>query len=89
MDVPTPVPVQMVPTPQACAKLYTSEDKWMVAVFAGLLFAILASPFVFRFTNGLTAALGFEIADSEGCPNMIGIALHAVVFILIVRLLMR
>lgn len=70
-------------------KQLTSKDKWVIALLSGLLFLLVASPFLFSAMNGLTSSFGMTIADGSGCPNLGGLLLHSVVFILIVRIMMR
>jgi len=74
---------------QQCNKPYTSKDKWIVSIIAGLLFLLIASPFLFSAVNSLTSSFGMTIASKDGCPNLGGLLLHSIVFMLIVRLLMR
>ena len=87
MQAPDLVPA--VPTAVACSKLYTSQDKWTVSVFAGLLAAFIFAPFLFKLTNRLTKSMGFQVADADGCPNITGLILHGIVFALVIRVLMR
>ncbi len=72
-----------------CNKPYTTKDKWIVAIIAGLLFLLIASPFLYNAVNSVTSSFGLVMADGNGCPNMGGLLLHAIFFMLIVRLLMR
>ncbi|AMQ10884.1 hypothetical protein [Brazilian marseillevirus] len=73
-----------------CVKPYTSKDKWIVSAIAGVLFLIIASPFLFKIMNGLTGIFGISIADPvTGAPNLLGLLVHGLVFTLIVRLLMH
>lgn len=72
-----------------CDKPYTSSDKWTVAFVSGLLFLLVSSPATYSITNSVTSRLGLTIADSEGCPNLMGIILHALVFVLLVRLFLN
>jgi TRAP-type mannitol/chloroaromatic compound transport system permease small subunit len=72
----------------ACKHL-SNSDKWIVALIIGLLFLLIASPFMFTLVNTLTEALGLKIADSDGCPNTAGLILHTLIFIVLLRLLMR
>ncbi len=74
---------------EKCAHPYSSTDKWVVSIIGGLLFLLIASPFLYEIVNSLTSALGLVIADANGCPNVSGLILHTAVFIIIVRLLMR
>jgi hypothetical protein len=70
-------------------KPLTNKDKWVIALLSGLLFLLIASPFLFSVVNGVTSSFGLHIANANGCPNLGGLLLHAIVFILVVRLLMR
>lgn len=67
-----------------CEKPYTSKDKWIIALMGGLLFLLLASPFLFS----LTSSFGLPFAEGS-CPTVIGLLVHTILFTLIVRLLMR
>jgi len=68
-------------------KVYTKKDKWIIAVFGGLLFLVLSSPFLFSVTNKGLNLLSIS-SPKGGCPNAIGLILHAILFILIVRLVL-
>ena len=72
-----------------CMKLYTSYDKWFVSLISGLLFLLIASPFMYKLTDSLFSLIGLNLADSNGCPTMLGLVVHSIVFVLIVRLLMK
>ena len=66
----------------------TSQDKWLTSLICGLLFMIIASPFLFSTVSGLTEMFGLKIATNEGCPNTAGLIVHGAVFALVVRILM-
>lgn len=70
-------------------KPYTSKDKWIVSIISGLLFLLIASPFLYQLTNIVFSPLGFIMASKEGCPTILGLVVHSLVFLLIVRLMMR
>jgi len=72
-----------------CLRPYTSKDKWMVSVVGGLLFILVSSPYLYDATNALTSSLKLDVTISNGCPNLKGLILHTVIFVIIVRLLMR
>jgi hypothetical protein len=72
-----------------CMKPYTSKDKWIVSLIGGLLFLLIASPFLYEAVDSLTSSFGLKIADRDGCPNLAGVILHTGIFIVVVRLLMR
>jgi len=71
-----------------CEKLYTSKDRWTVAIFAGLLFMLLSSPFLYSILSNLFSLVNLETAVGS-CPTMLGLLIHTTVFILIVRYLMN
>ena len=66
----------------------TNTQKLMVSVISALLFALISSPFLYKFVNKVTSGLGLSIADSNGCPNNYGLLVHTIVFGIIVRLIM-
>ena len=72
-----------------CNKPYTSRDKWIVSLMAGLLFMLFASPFFFAALNSGTSRFGMDIASPSGCPNLGGVVFSAVLYLLLVRMLMK
>ena len=65
-----------------------NREKWMASLMAGVLFLVIASPYLYKAVNSLTSRLGLEIASANGCPNVYGLLIHTVVFTLVVRALM-
>jgi hypothetical protein len=59
---------------------------WMKLLTVVLLFFILANPMMFKVMRGL---LGGWIASAEGLPKPAGLLLHAIVFALATRVIMR
>ncbi len=72
------------------AKKYAAENKWVVALLAALLFMLVASPFAYVQTDKLARMISprLSLAGYGGLPNIYGLAVHGIVFALIVRLLM-
>jgi hypothetical protein len=66
----------------------TNESKWLISLYSGILFLIIASPMAFKAVNYFTSMLKLPILDYDDKPNVFGYLLHAIVFILIVRLSM-
>lgn len=66
----------------------TNEQKWIISLYSGILFALIASPWTFRLVNSLTANY-FHVIDENGCPTIYGLILHTAVFIIIVRIIMQ
>lgn len=73
---------------QNCA---SPSKKWQASLLAGILFLIISAPLLYRFVDGLVKRVNpnLSICDEKGCPTNLGLVLHAVVFVLLTRLLMR
>ena len=68
--------------------------KALAAVIAALLFAVVSLPQVYHATNGLVSKITGKkdpnvIVDTSGKPKAVGIAVHSVVFGLLVLLIME
>lgn len=68
-------------------KPISETNKLMISLWSGLLFFIIAAPFMFKLTGGILSSAGLEI-EKDGCPNLLGVGIHAVVFAILVRLMM-
>jgi hypothetical protein len=68
----------------------SNQQKWLGAIVAGLLFLILSSTFAYQLTNKLTTAIFGEKAATLGPngPTVFGLILHAIVFVLLFRLIL-
>jgi hypothetical protein len=69
----------------------TNQQKWIGALVAGLLFLILSSSFVYQLTNKLLTAIGGPKAatiSAGGQPTTLGLILHTIVFVLLLRLIL-
>ena len=69
-------------------KCASNKDKWLISFYSALIFALIASPFMYKITGQLTNMVGIETSQ-DGCPNAYGLILHLIVFMLIVRLTMN
>ena len=76
-------------TAEKCEKLYDSADRWRVAILAGFLFMLVSSPFLYTMLSKITSPLGFNVASSGGCPTFLGLFITTVLFVVVVRLLLR
>lgn len=70
-------------------KVFTSKDKWLVSGLAGLLFLVVSSPYVYTLTNRFLSGLLGSIASPFGCPYILGLIVHTIVFVVIIRVMMR
>ena len=69
-----------------CLRPYTSRDKWTVSIIGGLLFILISSPYLYEAVNSL---IPVDITISNGCPNIKGLIIHTIIFVVISRFLMR
>lgn len=65
----------------------TSGDKWTISILAAILFIIVSLPFVYGLTDSLFSGVGLS-TTSVGGPTLTGIFIHALVFMLLLRLLL-
>jgi hypothetical protein len=70
-------------------KSLDTSEKWLIAIMLGVLFLILISPIAFRFSNSIFSRVRFSLTSSEGVPNIRGIVVHTLVFIILIRILMK
>jgi len=63
----------------------SSSMKWQITLFSALIFLIVVSPYTYRLTQRLLGGLIGKIAESNGCPTTLGLFVHTIVYILLVR----
>ena len=61
------------------------DTKWQITFFSALIFLIVVHPMTYQLTHKLLGGVLGKIADSSGCPTTVGLALHTIVYILLVR----
>ncbi len=57
------------------------QDKLVISIISALTFFVIANPETFRIVRRV---LGSRIATPTGCPSTLGLAIHSVVFMLVV-----
>lgn len=75
-----------------CDKAYmniTNFDKWLVAVIITFIVIIIMSPAAFIITNSITSYVGFRTATKHGASTLAGLFIHALIILIIIRLLMH
>lgn len=60
----------------------TNVQKWVCALLLAVLFAVVAHPGTFNLVNNVVSV------TEGGVPTNLGVAVHAVVFLLLARALM-
>ena len=63
----------------------SSYKKWQITIFSAFIFILVINPYTYIFTQKLLGGLLGKIAEANGCPTTRGLALHTLVYILLVR----
>jgi len=67
----------------------TNSMKWWLAIFLGILFFIFAFGGTYNLTGTVFNSVGFpSYLVSSGCPSIWGVLVHAMLFILVIRLIL-
>lgn len=66
----------------------TSESKWLISLVSGLIFMLIASPFMFNLTQRLIGDQLNLTFVKGNVPTTTGLLVHGAVYTLIVRLMM-
>ena len=72
----------------SCTKI-SLVQKVVISLMSAILFIVIGSPMMYKLVNSLTTKVGLVIASPDGCPNLKGLAVHGVVFFLVVLLIMQ
>ncbi|ADO67114.1 hypothetical protein crov081 [Cafeteria roenbergensis virus] len=62
----------------------TSEEKWRISIFSAALFLTVVHPMTFQLTNSMLEPL-IGTLSTNGCPTTVGLFIHTIVFVLLVR----
>jgi len=62
----------------------SSSEKWNITLFSAVIFVLIVNPFTYQLTNSLFSGILGTIAVN-GCPTIMGLILHTIVYILVVR----
>jgi len=63
----------------------SSYKKWQISIFSALIFILVIHPYTYIFTQQILGGVFGKIADSNGCPTTLGLIIHTIVYILLVR----
>lgn len=67
----------------------TNFDKWLIAGVIGAIFFVLSLPFMYKLTNTITRVVKINTVSKAGVPTFVGLLIHVLVFVILVRLLMH
>jgi hypothetical protein len=63
----------------------SSYKKWQISIFSAFIFILVIHPYTYMFTQKLLGGFVGKIADNSGCPTTLGLIIHTIVYILLVR----
>ena len=63
----------------------SSYKKWQISIFSALIFIIVIHPYTYILTQKLLGGVFGKIADNSGCSTYLGLVIHTIVYILLVR----
>jgi ABC-type long-subunit fatty acid transport system fused permease/ATPase subunit len=63
----------------------STNEKINATLLSVIVFLLVSLPSTYKFTNGI---FGGELAEPSGCPTLIGLLVHALVFAVIIYILM-
>lgn len=63
----------------------SSSMKWQITFFSAFLFLLVVNPYTYQLTQRLLGTLVGRLADGNGCPTWLGLFIHTIVYILLVR----
>lgn len=66
----------------------TEAMKWVVILITGVVFFVISAPFMYQATGWVADKISPGLIAKAGCPNYLGVALHTIVFMIVIRLLM-
>ena len=66
----------------------SSYKKWQISIFSAFLFILVINPYTYIFTQNLLGGLIGKIADIHGSPTSLGLVIHTILYILLVRVSM-
>jgi hypothetical protein len=62
----------------------SSIQKWKITIFSAFIFLLVVNPYTYSITNKIFSRFIGTVARN-GCPTTVGLVLHTIVYILLVR----
>ena len=63
----------------------SSNQKWQISIFSAFIFILVIHPYTYIFTQKILGGLIGKIAEMNGCPTTLGLIIHTIVYVLLVR----
>jgi len=62
----------------------SNQEKWNISIFSAVLFLLVVHPYTYTLMDSLLRNVVGPIANN-GCPTTLGLILHTIVFVFVVR----
>ena len=62
----------------------SSTQKWHISLFSLVIFLLVVNPYTYGLTNKLLGPF-IGALSVAGCPTTLGLAIHGIVYLLLVR----
>jgi len=62
----------------------SNQEKWNISIFSAVLFLIVVHPYTYSFVDYLLRNI-VGPTSNNGCPTNMGLIIHTIVFIFVVR----
>jgi hypothetical protein len=66
----------------------SSYKKWQISIFSAFIFILVIHPYTYMLTQKMLGGFFGKIADISGCPTFIGLSIHIILYVLLVRVSM-
>ena len=63
----------------------SSAQKWKYTLITTVIFLLVVMPLTYKLTNRILGKVLGKLCDASGCPTMMGIFIHTIVFTLLLR----
>ena len=63
----------------------STSEKWRISFVSAFLFLLVVNPYTYKLTNKLLGGRVGNLAEGNGCPTFVGLFIHTIVYILLVR----
>ena len=63
----------------------SSYKKWQISFFSAFILILVINPYTYMFTQKVLGDLLGKISHTNGCPTTLGLVIHTIVFILLIR----
>lgn len=69
-------------------ELSLNQQKWAIAIFAGVIFYLISTPWTYEMTNVIFSKVGMPTVGLDNKPTYFGQFLHVVVYAIVAKLAM-